>query len=181
MSKPLRLVTDCDGVVFDFVGAMLRWKNSPLEHKDVSSWTHFPKEEIDSFQADEELCESVIPIVEGVHLLHLLKLRGWEVVFATARGRCPEAWITARESMVKRLFNQSVVWTDRKLEIEADMIVDDYAKNLQGLSVNAQQTKVLLHRPWSGLELLSVSDNVKLATNYKEVEEYARIIERSRY
>lgn len=131
----MRVVLDVDGVIADFVGAVLDVRNAivfpPLSRDHVKEWdmeTLLPPGHRDAFFwhcGRPGFCARLAEFPSAIAALRELQRRGHEIVFATAPWNSP-TWIEERTAWLQARFpGVEIHHVKDKTGVHGDVFIDD--------------------------------------------------------
>lgn len=179
----MRILVDVDGVLADYVGAILAGVNETLgtsfRHEDVTQWNisealGIGSQTVRDFAVSPDLVRGLEPIrgaKEGFKMLDQTQY----VYVVTCPGDTP-TWTSDREAWLWKHFQfprSRVVHTYCKHIIQGDMLIDDNVDNVRAWAAEHKYGVALLwDRPWNQRA------DVGRYTRVKSWEEIAALIER---
>ena len=184
-----RILIDVDGVVADFVDALLLKIRATLGRE-------FTREQVTCFDIREALgldrcewlvvrdcieaqgyCSKFMPYAGAIESVGRLAERH-EVFFATTPWRESVTWVHDRDRWLERWFGKKlgrrVVHTQYKRLLEADILVDDKTENcLEWLGERKEGAVALLFdRPWNASDVLPAEQSVIRVRTWDDVERW---------
>lgn len=170
---------DCDGVLRDFTG-----KTSEVYHREYpdhrypaneSDWTTFSMSPLFdlgqgiydfAFRKFAKEIYTTAPAYDNAsNFLKKLKELGHTVVIVTSQPNdiCKDATLYWLEK--NNMINDGIIFSDNKGEVNVDILLDDYDKNLNSIK-SANKIPVCFDRPWNqdweGLRIKSYEEFIKL-------------------
>lgn len=139
----MRILLDCDGVLADFVGPVLRESGAVLRPEDIDRWDLFSLMQPDVRERAFEIlrkpefwrAQPLIPgAAEGVEQL---RAGGHEIYFVTSPWKDCAGWGKARRAWLEEHFDvdpDHVVITASKWLCVGDLLVDDSFSNIEAFA-----------------------------------------------
>lgn len=178
----MNIALDVDGVLAEQVPAVLEpirdEYDVEMEKEEVRSWDEaIPNTDtnikilIESSLEDPEFVRGMSPVEGAVEGVSALKGDGHRLVIATARGshikESTESWLRRHGfeyDEIRSVENRS------KATLHADVLVDDYPKNVVEFS-DSTGTAVLFVQPWNEdfAERVGADDSIHVARGWDEV------------
>lgn len=142
MSKPT-VILDCDGVLYDFAGAVCEKYNVPVPQH----FSDFGGVDLNAAYDDYDFCASVQPYAGAMQFVDDLRsfCRPQLATHATPHA----VWQHVRVSATEEHFGTRPCFTNTKWQIHGDVLVDDSSVNILGAVQFSAKRLVFVERPWS--------------------------------
>lgn len=166
----MRVAIDIDGPVAELVDKLLALHN--LEHgtnvveSDIKSWDigQYTTEDIYGYFS-QEFYDSLDVVSGAVGGVMDLLAAGHEIFFCTA------AYVDRRKWIVDNIWNGStVVVSDNKGLVDADILIDDYHRNIEDfITAKPGRYGILWDKPWNRSSDIDVDFRVMRVKNWNMV------------
>ena len=149
----MNILLDCDGILADFVGSVLRLLPGDLTHEHVTSMDIQKSLALgpsNIAMLTRELCgQNFASLIKPLHgskkFVRELKKRG-EITVVTRPMTNSPTWVWERIGWLYKHFGlEHIEFTDRKDLVPGDVLIDDDPENL----VTFPGRRILLDQPWN--------------------------------
>lgn len=179
-----RILIDVDGVLADFMGAVLSFVNTRhgtnFNHHDMYDdfrvvIKEYHTQELENFIKSEGFCQmlKVLPgAIEGVQKLRDL---GWDIMFVTSPYKDAPTWAYDRMKWLERYFGatrEDVIFARNKKYVHGVTLIDDLPRNCIEWSRYNQACSYMYERPWNIKDLKNLPENVKTLMSWKLIENF---------
>lgn len=144
----MNILVDVDGVLTDFVGAVLKLVNK-TKRSEADHWNwwykYYSPEESKYIEETLKLSHSFwldLPLVDNaVQGINYLRSHGHKITYCTAPYRSKYGWADDRRILLEKHFNisdhqEDIIFTQSKHMVKADCMIDDLITNIEGFEKN---------------------------------------------
>lgn len=164
--RKIDILLDCDGILSDFVGGVIRALNArpgclDRYHRDqVNAWNIASCLGVDEgliyqLAGDEEFCGSLDPLPGAQEGVKLLRKLGHNVYIVTSPIWSSKTWMHERVNWLNAHFGiraNHVIQTSAKHLVEGDLFLDDRASTVERWNEHRKGYAFLWDAPWNAKE-----------------------------